>query len=371
LVHIVDTRGGVTRKVGNDLLKWAGSRARMDLYVSHKIDDPTPATPPPGLAAKALGPSEVELTWGESRDPESGVVPYVVYRDGKEVARTRGRRYPDSGLSDSTRYVYSVSAVNGGLVESRRSTARATTLPDTTPPKIASASASGDPTEVRLTFTEAVDPRSASDASNYSMAGGARVLSASLADDGRTAVLETTRLVEGTRYVVSVSGVTDRAKRPNTLEFGTSAGFEYVASGDGLLGDYFANKELRGEPRRRVDPEIRFSWPGSPMPGIGADGFSVRWTGRIRPDFGEEYTFHATTDDGVRVWVDGEKIIDWWRDQAPTESRGTAELRAGHMHEIRVEYYESGGGASAELGWSSASQAKEIVPKRCLYSDRP
>ena len=60
--------------------------------------------------------------------------------------------------------------------------------------------------------------------------------------------------------------------------------------------------------------------------------------------------FTARADDGIRVWVDGASVINAWRDQAPTTYQATVPLTAG-THEVRVEYYERGGGAVAEVRW--------------------
>src|SRR5205807_7682036 len=114
----------------------------------------------------------------------------------------------------------------------------------------------------------------------------------------------------------------------------------------------------------RNDSTIDFDWgDGSPDPAIGPDTFSVRWVGKIEPLYSETYTFYALTDDGFRLWVNNQLIIDSWIDQPPTEQAGAPiALSAGTRYDIRIEYYENGGGAVAKLLWSSPSQSKEIVP---------
>jgi hypothetical protein len=94
---------------------------------------------------------------------------------------------------------------------------------------------------------------------------------------------------------------------------------------------------------------IDFSWGyGSPAPGIPNDGFSVRWirTANFREGL---YRFTTTTDDGVRLWVNGHLLIDHWRDQPLTSHSGTIHLVGGAP--IVMEYYENGGVASARLTW--------------------
>ena len=59
----------------------------------------------------------------------------------------------------------------------------------------------------------------------------------------------------------------------------------------GLQGVYFDNANFTGKTASRVDPQINFSWSGAPISGIGSDTFSVRWTGKIKPQTTEKYTF--------------------------------------------------------------------------------
>jgi hypothetical protein len=115
--------------------------------------------------------------------------------------------------------------------------------------------------------------------------------------------------------------------------------------------EYYNNRTLSGSPAfTRCENSINYDWgTGSPGTGVGVDNFSVRWTGRFSFNAGS-YTFVAVADDGVRVWVDGSLIIDAWRDQGATEYRATRTLTAGE-HEVKVEYYENGGGAVARVRW--------------------
>ena len=59
-------------------------------------------------------------------------------------------------------------------------------------------------------------------------------------------------------------------------------------------------------------------------------------------------TFTATSDDGIRVWVDGVLIINAWVDQGPTTYTAVRSITAG-THEVKVEYFENGGGAVAQV----------------------
>ncbi|MCD6395262.1 MAG: hypothetical protein J7M40_17400 [Planctomycetes bacterium] len=139
--------------------------------------------------------------------------------------------------------------------------------------------------------------------------------------------------------------------------------------GTGLTGDYFNNSNLTSLALTRIDATVDFpSWgSGSPDPSIGVDAFSVRWSGQVEAKYSETYTFYTKTDDGTRLWVDGQLLVDKWVVQGGTEWSGTITLTAGQKYNIVMEYFENDGGAEAVLRWSSASQSKEIIPQMYLY----
>lgn len=132
----------------------------------------------------------------------------------------------------------------------------------------------------------------------------------------------------------------------------------------------------------RIDPEINFDWvrnsPGKP---VTEDHFTATWTGYIQPRFTDDYLFEAQADDGIRLWIDNKLVVNKWdADVTGTQSNvmeagksiakeGHIMLEAGKKYEIKVEYFETQQNAHAYLWWSSASQAKEIVPANCLFSD--
>ncbi len=137
--------------------------------------------------------------------------------------------------------------------------------------------------------------------------------------------------------------------------------------GGGLMGDYFYGTGFNSLAFSRVDGAVDFDWgTGSPDPSMGPDAFSVRWTGFVMPRYSETYTFTTTSDDGVRLWVGGNLLIDNWTDHAATEDSGAVALEAGRPYEIVLEYYENGGDALIKLYWSSPSGPREIIPAERL-----
>ena len=143
-----------------------------------------------------------------------------------------------------------------------------------------------------------------------------------------------------------------------------------AGSGTGLTGTYYNDMTLTGSSIQRVDPTINFVWPSSntsPMAGIGPDQWSCAWTGYIQPEFTGTYTFTTVSDDGCRLWVNNQELVNDWVDQSPTAESGTINLTAGQMYPITMDYYQDGGGAQAQLYWQSGCQGYQIVPATQLY----
>jgi hypothetical protein len=147
-----------------------------------------------------------------------------------------------------------------------------------------------------------------------------------------------------------------------------TATFATLAPGHGLSAEYFDNFDLAGPSVSRVDASVDFNWgTASPVRGIGANDFSVRWTGQVQPRTTGTHTFITTTDDGVRLWVGGQLLIDNWHDHSATEDTGAIALVAGQRYSITMEYYEGDVDAVAKLEWSAAGQAREVIPPGQLY----
>jgi glucose/arabinose dehydrogenase len=165
-----------------------------------------------------------------------------------------------------------------------------------------------------------------------------------------------------------------------TAEYTLSSGPSGV---NGLCGVYYDNASVTyasplnfsGPSVLQVDPVINFPEPGvktawgnkSPVPGIAPDTFSVRWTGSIEAEFSEEYTFYFLADDGVKLWVNNQLVIDDWRPSGYLERSGRITLQAGQRYSIKIEYFDNYGGATARLLWRSASTPKQVVPSSRLF----
>ncbi len=143
------------------------------------------------------------------------------------------------------------------------------------------------------------------------------------------------------------------------------------AAGDscvaGLHGDYFDNSQLSGAPAfTRIDPAIDF-WYWSPGAPLGAESYSVRWTGQIAPDVTEPFTFHVQADDEAQLWVNCVLVA---QASGGGVGEGTIDLVAGARYDIRLEYRQTSGDALVQLKWHSASfdVPWQVIPSRNLYA---
>ncbi|MBI2513265.1 MAG: VCBS repeat-containing protein [Opitutae bacterium] len=141
-----------------------------------------------------------------------------------------------------------------------------------------------------------------------------------------------------------------------------------AGTGTGLTGAYFNGQNFDTPVVTRTDETVNMVWPDSPALGVDADSFSVRWSGQIEPRYSETYTFTATTDDGVRLWVNGQQMFAHdWTNHGPTPHSGSITLVAGQRYDIVMEFFENDSGAMAKLEWESPSQAREVIPSARLY----
>jgi PA14 domain len=113
-------------------------------------------------------------------------------------------------------------------------------------------------------------------------------------------------------------------------------------------GQYWNNTSLSGDPVLVLqDNAINFQWgTGSPGANVPADNFSARWDALSNVSTAQNYDITATADDGIRVWVDNNLVIDQWAEHSPTTYTATVYLGQG-QHSFRVEYFEAGGDATA------------------------
>ena len=121
----------------------------------------------------------------------------------------------------------------------------------------------------------------------------------------------------------------------------------------------------------RVDATVDFNWGlAAPDPTLEADNVTVSWTGQTRADHSEEYTFSTISDDGVRLWIGNELVIDNWTIHMRRRIKAKKWLEAGKWYDVRLEYFDNTGLAEIEWRWSSPRQTGagtfEVVPQDSL-----
>jgi hypothetical protein len=140
------------------------------------------------------------------------------------------------------------------------------------------------------------------------------------------------------------------------------------AAANQWLGEYYDNANLSGEPVYiTVEKRVDYDWgkDGSPA-GLPDDYFSIRWTGEWDFEYGE-YTFMAYADDGMRLWLDGNLVIDSWLPGQGTHEYKTTIQVAGR-HQLKLEYFERTGGAAMRLQW----RRTDLYPQwKGTYYDQP
>jgi beta-glucosidase len=134
----------------------------------------------------------------------------------------------------------------------------------------------------------------------------------------------------------------------------------------GLKGEYFSHMDLSGEAAlKRVDAQINFRWDrGSPTDDVvargelaadkalGADNFSIRWTGQLLPPVSGKYEISVGANDGFRLFIDDQRVLDAWQTSPRLQSKSAmVDLHAGEPRKIRLEYFEETRDAEVRLSW--------------------
>jgi len=141
---------------------------------------------------------------------------------------------------------------------------------------------------------------------------------------------------------------------------------EFFSDSRGWSAEYFSTADLSGQPvNRRRDPALDFTWAAgqAPASGVAATNYSARWQSDLQPATSDIYTFTALATGGVRLWVDGQLVIDRWALQASaTEVSGQVVLQAGTQPKVIVEYFNGADAGRIQLRWSNSTMSDALVP---------
>ncbi len=150
---------------------------------------------------------------------------------------------------------------------------------------------------------------------------------------------------------------------------GTSTGTPN--SGSGLAGTYFNNMTLAGEPVLQRTERVNFSWSDSPGPGVNANQFSARWTGFVEATASGNFQFQTRSNDGVRLWINGNLVVDNWTQHGTTDNQtAVIALVKNTRYAVTMEYYDVAGTGVAKLYWKRPGQTSyALVPLTRLYAN--
>ncbi|MFN9718131.1 MAG: PA14 domain-containing protein [Planctomycetota bacterium] len=182
-------------------------------------------------------------------------------------------------------------------------------------------------------------------------------------------------LVEGTEQLT----ITLLAGSGYTVKTSHASATISIADNDvviqyGLLGTYYDNQDFTAPRLTRMDPQVSFNWGSrSPAQQIGKDTFSIRWNGQLQAIGAGNYRFRTYSDDGVRVLINGQTVIDNWTvHRATYNTSGLISLKAGQLVDIQVDYFENSGSAVMRLEWQRPGQtAFAVIPKTQFRAPRP
>ncbi len=198
--------------------------------------------------------------------------------------------------------------------------------------------------------------------SNVAVATSSSDLSTSISTN---AVTTSTLTTQTGSLTANSTGNLTASSSPTTTSAATTA---TATNQSGLRAQYYQGKDFASLKWSEIDPTVNFTWgTNAPNSIVPADGFAVRWSGQVVAKTSETYTFYTRSDDGIRLWVNGQLLIDNWTDHDVAENSGSIALTAGQATDIKLEYYDNTGGATAQLLWSSPTQAKEIIPASQLF----
>ncbi|MBN1804454.1 MAG: hypothetical protein JW837_04325 [Sedimentisphaerales bacterium] len=142
----------------------------------------------------------------------------------------------------------------------------------------------------------------------------------------------------------------------------------------GVKGEYFSNTSLSGTPAlTRIDPGVDINLTGTTSPGapVPGDGWSARWTADLEIVFADTFTFAVNCQDGTRLWVDDDLLVNQWVTPTVTSKYYSLPIYMEKgFHSLRLEYFDSGGDAVEQLYWSTPTMAEQIIPAGPLQLPR-
>ncbi|MCD6488108.1 MAG: beta-glucosidase [Desulfurococcales archaeon] len=120
--------------------------------------------------------------------------------------------------------------------------------------------------------------------------------------------------------------------------------------------------------REEIHPWINYVWWDNPAPGVPSEFFAIMWKGFLYIPRTGEYRFYLTSDDGSRLWIDGQLVIDAWKDQPPTTYVSEPLMFEAGYHRIKYYFYNRYAFAEAVLGWIPPFGEPGVIPREYFKS---
>ncbi len=140
----------------------------------------------------------------------------------------------------------------------------------------------------------------------------------------------------------------------------------------GVQGTYYSGEEFGSAILTRTDPYIDFDWGrSSPGPGVPSEHFSVRWIGTITAPASGTYTFSVTVDDGIRLYINNQLLINSWQSNGGVLYQATIPLEANSLNSLVLEYKDLTLEAEVHFGWSLSGVVSGIVSAPYLNISQP
>jgi uncharacterized protein (DUF1800 family) len=181
-------------------------------------------------------------------------------------------------------------------------------------------------------------------------------------------LVATMKLLPGSGYTVGIASNASVVIYPTATALGTGLSGQYFTNASSTYANV-ANFNSTNSRLLRVDGPVDFNWGSTNyLPITNGGYYSIRWTGQVQPQFSETYFFVVNSDDGLKLWVNDQLIINSWVTKGASDLTGTPiALTAGTKYNIKLEYFNGGGSGQVHLSWYSVSQPKQIIPGTRLY----
>ncbi|HSU53711.1 MAG TPA: PA14 domain-containing protein [Candidatus Dormibacteraeota bacterium] len=313
------------------------------------------------------------VTFTANATPTTGTGAYTYQwaRNGVNIPGATSSSFTTNTVKGTTAGKFSVNINDGTCGVNLTNTLTVQQVADINPPPVDTVANLGDPTSMAV----GANMNACSGTLFYQWRhAGTNVPGGTEASLG----IPNAQLTDAGVYDVIVANAYDSVTSAPAKLYVVDGANQIVGSGSGLLGLYYSN-HLSTAPFTgtaawtNTDGQVNFDWgTGAPdqffnSPSlVNTDHFTVRWYGQLQPGWAQPYTFYTTNDDGIRLWVNGQLVIDSWVNQSASGHSGSINLGTNTVP-IIVEYFENTSSAVAKLAWDSLSQSKDFIAQSQLY----